>query len=80
MPICLSLILALSGYIFGFTIRLVSVESWSSPMSVLFLAAAIYLYLSFLGWGLSRIALPRTLSQYRAWFAPLIGIMLAAVF
>jgi hypothetical protein len=79
MPICLSLILALSGYIFGFTIRLVSVERWSSPMSVLFLAAAIYLYLSFLGWGLTRFALPRTLSQYRAWFAPWIGIMLAAV-
>ena len=48
-------------------------------MSILFLAAAIYLYLSFLGWGLTRIALPRTLSQYRAWFAPWIGMMLAAV-
>jgi hypothetical protein len=48
-------------------------------MSVLFLAAAIYLYLSFLGWGLTRIALPRTLSQYRAWFAPWTGIMLAAI-
>jgi hypothetical protein len=48
-------------------------------MSVLFLAAAIYLYLSFLGWGLTRIALPRTLSQYRAWFAPWTGMMLAAV-
>jgi hypothetical protein len=55
------------------------IESWSSPTSVLFLAAAIYLYLSFLGWGLTRIALPQTLSQYRAWFAPWIGIMLAAV-
>src|ERR1039458_8712025 len=48
-------------------------------MSILFLAAAIYLYLSFLGWGLTRIALPRTLSRYRAWFAPWIGMMLAAV-
>ena len=48
-------------------------------MSVLFLVAAIYLYLSFLGWGLTCIALPRTLSQYRAWFAPWIGMMLAAV-
>jgi hypothetical protein len=48
-------------------------------MSVLFLAAAIYLYLFFLGWGLTRIALPRTLSQYRAWFAPWTGIMLAAI-
>src|ERR1019366_7041172 len=48
-------------------------------MSVLFLAAAIYLYLSFLGWGLTRIALPRRLTQYRAWFAPWIGMMLATV-
>jgi hypothetical protein len=48
-------------------------------MLVLFLAAAIYLYLFFLGWGLTCIALPRTLSQYRAWFAPWIGMMLAAV-
>jgi hypothetical protein len=62
-----------------FHIRLVLIESWSSPTSVLFLASAIYLYLSFLGWGLTCIALPRTLSQYRAWFTPWIGIMLAAV-
>ncbi len=48
-------------------------------MSVFLFAAAIYVYLSFLGWGLTRIALPRTLSQYRAWFAPWVGIMLAAV-
>jgi len=48
-------------------------------MSVVFLAVAIYLYLSFLGWGLTGIALPGTLSQYRAWFAPWIGMMLAAV-
>ena len=48
-------------------------------MAVLFLAVAIYLYLSFLGWGLSRIVLPQSLSQFRAWFAPWIGMMLAAV-
>jgi hypothetical protein len=48
-------------------------------MSVLFLAAAIYLYLYLLGWGLTRIALPRTLRQYQTWLAPWIGIMLAAL-
>src|SRR5690348_1997764 len=48
-------------------------------MSVLFLAAGIYLYLCFLGWGLTRIAVPRTLRQHRAYFVPWIGLMLAAV-
>lgn len=48
-------------------------------MSILVRAAAIYLYLLFLGWGLTRIALPQTLSQYRTWFAPWMGMMLVAV-
>jgi hypothetical protein len=48
-------------------------------MRILLLAAAIYVYLFSLGWGLTLIVLPRRLYQYRAWFSPWIGIMLAAV-
>ncbi|MGO9452429.1 MAG: hypothetical protein ACLQDV_15520 [Candidatus Binataceae bacterium] len=43
------------------------------------LAAGVYLYLLFLGWGLASLALPRGLRAYQVWLAPWIGMMLAAV-
>ena len=46
---------------------------------VVVLAAVIYAYFLFLGWGLTRMVLPRVLSVYRTWFAPWIGLMMAAV-
>ncbi len=48
-------------------------------MLILGLAAATYVFLLFLGYGLARLALPRSLILYRAWLAPWLGLSAAVV-
>ncbi len=48
-------------------------------MLILGLAAATYSFFFFLGWGLARLALPRSLILYRAWLAPWLGLSAAVV-
>ena len=48
-------------------------------MLILGLAAATYGFFFFLGCGLARLALPRSLILYRAWLAPWLGLSAAVV-
>ncbi len=48
-------------------------------MQILYLTAVIYIYLLFLGWGVSRLTLPESFSRYQIWLAPWLGLSIAAL-